>query len=433
MTGAAATITGIGLVTSLARDVAGFFDQLCAGRSGLCRPPAGHPVAGIVEAAAIVTPAVDPKSVLPPTEARCVDPFVVMAMAAADAALADAGIVVGRDTDPVRTAVVVANSTGGVTLFERQALALHARGHTAVSPLLLPGMLPNMATARIAIKHGIRGFSSTVATACASGAYAVAEALRLIREGRADVVVCGGGDAPLLPTIATAFANARALATGWADPEQASRPFDRRRNGFVLGEGAGVLVVERSGHADARRAAGYADLLGWGVSTDAYHPTTPAPDGAGAAASMRLAVADAGLEPGDIGYVNAHGTATKLGDRAEAEAITAVFGRQPPAVSSTKAVTGHLLASAGAVEAAATAIAICRGVLPPTHNLDEPDCELDHVRKAPRERAVSAALSNSFAFGGHNISLVLGRATTAAQRCGKPTGAHPDTAPATST
>ncbi len=432
MTGAAATITGIGLVTSLARDVAGFFDQLCAGRSGLCRPPAGHPVAGIVEAAGIVTPPVDPKSVLPPTEARCVDPFVVMAMAAADAALADAGIVVGRDTDPVRTAVVVANSTGGVTLFERQALALHARGHTAISPLLLPGMLPNMATARIAIKHGIRGFSSTVATACASGAYAVAEALRLIREGRADVVVCGGGDAPLLPTIATAFANARALATGWADPEQASRPFDRRRNGFVLGEGAGVLVVERSGHADARRAAGYADLLGWGVSTDAYHPTTPAPDGAGAAAAMRLAVADAGLEPGDIGYVNAHGTGTKLGDRAEAEAITAVFGRQPPAVSSTKAVTGHLLASAGAVEAAATAIAICRGVLPPTHNLDEPDYELDHV-KAPRERAVSAAVSNSFAFGGHNISLVLGRATTAAQRWGKPTGAHPDTAPATST
>jgi 3-oxoacyl-[acyl-carrier-protein] synthase II len=422
MTGSAATITGIGLVTSLARDVTGFFDRLCEGQSGLSRPPAGHPVAGIVEAAGIVTPPVDPKSVLPPTEARCVDPFVAMAMAAADAALADAGIVVGRDADPVRTAVVVANSTGGVTLFEAQVLARHVRGRTAVSPVLLPGMLPNMATARIAIKHGIRGFSSTIATACASGAYAVAEALRLIREDRADVVLCGGGDAPLLPTIATAFANARALATGWADPGQASRPFDRRRNGFVLSEGAGVLVVERSGHADGRRVAGYADILGWGVSTDAYHPTMPAPDGTGAATSMRLALADAGIGPSDIGYVNAHGTGTKLGDRAEAEAINVVFRQHPPAVSSTKAITGHLLASAGAVEAAATAIAICRGVLPPTHNLDEPDCELDHIRKAPRERAISAAMSNSFAFGGHNISLVLGRAATGARRPEPPAG-----------
>jgi 3-oxoacyl-[acyl-carrier-protein] synthase II len=433
MSSSAATITGIGLVTPLARDVAGFFDQLCAGRSGLCRPPDGHPVAGIVESAGIVTPPVDPKSVLPPTEARCVDPFIAMALAAADAALADAGIVVGRDCDPDRTAVVVANSTGGVTRFEEQALALHARGHTAVSPLLLPGMLPNMATARIAIKHGVRGFTSTIATACASGAYAVAEALRLIREGRADVVLCGGADAPLLPTIATAFANARALATGWADPGQASRPFDRRRNGFVLGEGAGVLVVERSGHADGRRVAGYADILGWGVSTDAYHPTMPSPGGAGAATAMRLALADAGVQPGDIGYLNAHGTGTKLGDRAETEAINMVFRRHPPAVSSTKAITGHLLASAGAVEAAATAIAICRGVLTPTHNLDDPDCDLDHIRKAPRERTVSAAVSNSFAFGGHNISLVLGRATTGARRWGKPTAPGGHDAPHTST
>jgi 3-oxoacyl-[acyl-carrier-protein] synthase II len=413
-----ATITGIGVVTALARDVDGFFEGLCLGRSGLVRPCADHPVAGIVEAAAIVSPPVDPKSVLPPTEARCVDPFIAMAMAAADAALADAGMVVGRDVDPVRTAVVLANSTGGVTLFEAQVLGRHARGHTAVSPVLLPGMLPNMATARIAIKHGIRGYSSTIATACASGAYAVAEALRLIREDRADVVVCGGGDAPLLPTIATAFANARALATGWDDPTQASRPFDRRRNGFVLGEGAGVLVVEKSAHADARRAAGYADVIGWAVSTDAHHPTMPAPDGTGAAMSMRMALADAGLDPADVGYINAHGTGTKLGDRAEAEAINTVFGHHPPAVSSTKATTGHLLAAAGAVEAAATAIALGRGVLPPTHNLDEPDCELDHVRTAPRQRAIGAALSNSFAFGGHNVSLVLGQASTRARRGG---------------
>jgi 3-oxoacyl-[acyl-carrier-protein] synthase II len=406
-----ATITGIGLVTPLGRDVGGFFDALCAGRSGLRRPPEEHPVAGTVDVAGFA-PRVDPASVLPPTEARSVDPFLAMAVAAADAALRDAGLTVGRDVAAERTAVVVANSTGGVTTFEAQAIARHQRGRTAVSPYLLAGMLPNMATARIAIKHGIRGFSSTIATACASGAYAVAEGLRLIRDGLADVVVCGGGDAPLLPTIATAFVNSRALAAGWADPAQASRPFDRRRNGFVLGEGAGVLVVERSAHADARGAAGYADLAGWGVSTDAHHPTSPLPDGGGAIRAMRLCIADAGLVAGDVGYVNAHATGTRLGDAAEARAIRSVFGTRGPAVSSTKALTGHLLASAGAVEAAVTAVAVGRGLLPPTYNLDDPDpeCDLDHVRKAPRAEPVHHALSNSFAFGGHNISLLFTRA-----------------------
>ena len=412
---AGATITGIGLVTPLGLDVGGFFDALCSGRSGLVRPPDGHPVAGILESAGIA-PVLDPRTLMPPPEARCLDPFITMAIAAADAALADAALVVGADSDPARTAVVIANSTGGVTTFEQQAVARHERGRTAVSPVLLPGMLPNMATARIAMKHGIRGFSSTIATACASSAYAVAEALRLIREGRADVVVCGAGDAPLLPTISSAFVNARAVATGWADPACSSRPFDRRRNGFVLAEGAGVLVVERTAHAVARGAAGYADLLGWGVSTDAYHATMPRPDGSGAAAAMRDALADAGLTGADVDYVNAHGTSTKLGDAAEVRALLDVLGPAGPAVSSTKAVTGHLLASAGVVEAAATALAICGGLLPPTHNLDEPDGDLDHVVKVPRETVVRAALSNSFAFGGHNVSLVLGAAGTAARR-----------------
>jgi 3-oxoacyl-[acyl-carrier-protein] synthase II len=408
---ATATITGIGAVTPLGCDVAGLFAALCEGRSGLRRPPAGHPVAGIVEVAGFA-PHVDPATVLPPTEARCVDPFVAMAVAAADAALADAGLTVGRDVAADRTAVVVANSTGGVTTFEAQVLARHRHGRTAVSPYLLAGMLPNMAAARIAIKHGIQGFSSAIATACASGAHAVAEGLRLIRDGVADAVVCGGADAPLLPTIATAFANVRALATGWPDATQASRPFDRRRNGFVLSEGAAVLVVERATHAAARGVTGYADLAGWGVATDAHHPTMPLPDGAGAARAMRLALADAGLDTGDVGYVNAHATGTKLGDTAEAAAIRAVFGDRAPAVSSTKALTGHLLASAGTVEAAVTALAICRGLLPPTSNLEQPGpgCDLDHVRKAPRVATVHSALSNSFAFGGHNVSLVFTRA-----------------------
>ncbi|MDQ7910878.1 beta-ketoacyl-[acyl-carrier-protein] synthase family protein [Phytohabitans sp. ZYX-F-186] len=410
-----AVVTGIGLLTPLGAGAAGFFDAVCAGRSGLRRPAHTHPVAGILDAAGFA-PRVDPATVLPPAEARRVDRFVVLAMAAADAALADAGVAVGREVDPARTAVVLANAFGGLGMFEAEALARQSAGHTAVSPYLLAGMLPNMATARIAIRHGVRGYSSTISTACASGAYAVAEALRLVRDGLADVVVCGGAEAPLLPTAATTFRNSRALAGGWADPAEASRPFDRRRNGFVLGEGAGVLVVERAEHAAARGRPGYAEVAGWGVATDAYHPTAPRDDGTGAAAAMRLALADAGLAPAEVGYVNAHGTGTKLGDAAEARAIRAVFGAHAPAVSSVKGVTGHPLAAAGAVEAAATVLALHRGVLPPTHNLDDPDpeCDLDHVRKAPREVAAGAALSNSFAFGGHNVSLAFTHPPSAA-------------------
>ena len=415
----AATITGIGLVTPLGASVDAFFDGLCTGRSGLRRPPADHPLAGILPVAGFA-PEIDPASVLPPTESRWVDRFVVMAVAAADAALADAGIMVGRDADPERTAVVLANSFGGMTLFESQAVGRHQRGRTAVTPYLLGGMLPNMATAWITIRHGVRGFSSAISTACASGGYAVAEALRLVRDGLADVVVCGGTDAPLLPTVATTFRNVRALARDWPDnPTGASRPFDRRRGGFVLGEGAGVLVVERPEHADGRGAAGYADLAGWGVASDGHHPTMPRPDGSGAATAMRLALADAGRVPAEVGYVNAHATGTKLGDVAEARAIRAVFdGASAPAVSSIKGATGHLLAGAGAVEVAATALAVSRGRLPPTHNLDDPDpeCELDHVRKAARSAAIDAALSSSSAFGGHNVSVLLAQPSTRSRR-----------------
>lgn len=306
----------------------------------------------------------------------------------------------------------------GLSTYEAQALARAERGPTAVSPYLLPGMLPNMAAARIAIKYGIRGWSSAIATACAAGAHAVAEAARLIRYGEADVVVCGGAEAPLNPTSALAFAHARALSHGWDDPEAASRPFDRRRNGFVLAEGAGVLVVERAEHAEARGAAGYADLLGWGATTDAYRPTAPRPDGEGAAMSMRGALATAGLGPQDIGYINAHGTSTKLGDIAETKAVHAVFGDRSPAVSSTKSMTGHLLGGSGALEAAVCALAISQGRMPPTHNLDEvdPACDLDHVRGEARQQRIEAAISNSFAFGGHNVSLLLGAASTPKKR-----------------
>ncbi|QMU80236.1 beta-ketoacyl-[acyl-carrier-protein] synthase family protein [Streptacidiphilus sp. PB12-B1b] len=413
----AAVVTGIGLVTPVGRTPDAFFGALTGGRGGVTAVPEGHAAHGWLEAAGIA-PAIDGREVLPPTEVRCVDRFVLLALAAADDALADAGLVVGRDVDPRRVAVVLATGGGGLETFEQQSHRRLERGRPGVSPYLLPGMLSNMATARVAIKHGIRGYSSAVVTACAAGAQAVAEALRLIRAGDADVVVCGGSESSLHPTIAAAFTNARALAHGWQDAGRASRPFDAARNGFVLGEGSAVLVVERAAHADARGAAGYADLTGWGASTDAHHPTMPRPDGEGAADSMRSALADAGLEPADVGYVNAHGTGTRLGDVAETAALRAVFGADQPAVSSTKGATGHLLGASGAVEAVVAALAVARGLLPPTLNLDDPDpaCALDHVRGRARAAPIRAALSNSFAFGGHNVSLTFGPPSTRSSR-----------------
>lgn len=414
-----AEITGIGLVTPVGSDADGFFEAVCKGQSGLQRPPEGHPAWPDLEVAGLA-PGIDPASVLPPKETRAVDRFVLLGLLAAERALADAGLDVGRDADPYRVAVIAATGGGGLETFEEYSHRRFERGRAAVSPYLLPGMLSNMATARIAIKYGIRGFSSAIVTACAAGAQAIAEAYRLISEDSADVVICGGTESPLHPTIVAAFGNSRALASGWANPTEASRPFDRRRNGFVLGEGAAILVIERSSHADARGARSYASLVGWGATTDAHHPTMPRPDGEGAASCMRQAIARAGLVPGDVGYLNAHGTSTKLGDVAEVKAIRQVFGADSPPVSSIKSVTGHMLGASGAVEAAASVLALSRGVLPPTHNLDDPDpeCDLDHIRHSSRTGQIGTALSNSFAFGGHNVSLVFAPPQAARSRGG---------------
>ncbi|PZF98206.1 beta-ketoacyl-[acyl-carrier-protein] synthase family protein [Micromonospora deserti] len=405
-----AVITGMGLFTPVGRGVEATFDALCAGRSGLTRPPSGHPAAGCLEVAGLL-PEIDPRDVASGPEARVLDRIVVLALLAAADALTDAGIEVGRDVDPGRIGVIV-GGVGGMSTLEAQVLARAARGRAAVSPYLLTGILPNMPSARIAIAHGLRGYSSSVGTACASGAQAVADAVRLIRAGEADVVLCGASEAPLFPTFADTFGNARALARGWDEPTAASRPFDTRRNGFVLAEGAALLVLERAEHAAARGATGYAEVAGYGATTDAYHPTAPRPDGTGAAECMRRALASGGVPAARVGYVNAHGTGTKLGDIAETTALTAVFGAGGVPVSSTKALTGHLLGASGVLEAAATALALGRGLLPPTHNLDDPDpaCPADHIRKEPRATETEYALTNSFGFGGQNVSLLLGRA-----------------------
>ncbi len=410
-----AVITGMGVVTPVGTELATVFDAVCTGKSGLRAPPADHPLAGVLDVAGIA-PDIAATTVLPTAEARIADRYIVMAMAAAQRAVDDAGLVVGRDVDPLRTGVIV-SGVGGLASLEAAAVARSRRGRVGVSPYLLSGMLPGMGAAYIAIKYGIKGYSSSIATACAAGAQSIGEALRLIRAGEADVVICGSSEAHLFPTFADAFGNAWALARGWKDPAAASRPFDRARNGFVLSEGAGVLVLERPEHADGRGAAGYADVVGWGMTTDAYQPTTPCPDGSGAADCMHRALADAGITGTDVGYLNAHGTATKLGDASEAAAIRAVFGAGPP-VSSIKGVTGHMLGASGAVEVAVTATSLIAGLLPPTHNLDDPDpgCDVDHVRGSARKASIDFALSSSFGFGGHNVSLILGHPSTARRR-----------------
>lgn len=409
------TITGMGMITPVGRGIGEVFGSVCTGRSGLSAPPAGHPAGNSIEVGGFID-GYEANEVGSGPELKTLDRTIVLAMLAARDALADAGIEVGRDVDADRIAVII-GGVGGMATLERQVLERAERGRVAVSPYLLTGVLPNMPSARIAIEHGIRGYSSAVGTACASGAQSVADAVRLIRCGEADVVVCGASEAPLFPTFAETFGNARALARGWDSAADASRPFDRRRNGFVLSEGSALLVLERAEHAIARGVQGYADVLGYGTTTDAHHPTTPRPDGSGAAECMRQALARAGVSAADVGYLNAHGTSTKLGDVAETVAIGLAFGESSPAVSSTKALTGHMLGTSGVVEAAISAVAVANGILPPTYNLDDPDpsCALDHIQKEPRPSTTSYSLSNSFGFGGQNVSLLFGR-TSAAQR-----------------
>ncbi|TCN38725.1 3-oxoacyl-[acyl-carrier-protein] synthase II [Kribbella orskensis] len=415
----AATITGMGLLTPVGRGVENVFDALLHGRSGISRPPEGHPVANSVELAGFLPP-FDAGTIAGGPDGKVMDRTVILAQLTAEDALADAGLVVGENVDPARIGVIV-GGVGGMATLENQVLARAERGRAAVSPYLLTGILPNMPAARIAIRLGLRGYTSSVGTACASGAQAIADGVRLIRTGEVDVVICGASEAPLFPTFAETFANARALARNWDDPTQASRPFDLRRNGFVLSEGAALLVLESAEHATARGAAGYADVAGYGVNADAHHPTAPRPDGTGAADCMRRAFASARVRPEQVGYVNAHGTSTKLGDVAESVAIGLAFDGSSPAVSSTKALTGHMLGTSGVVEAAASALAVNAGLLPPTYNLEDPDpaCPLDHVRKEPREVRVEYALSNSFGFGGQNVSLLFGPPSTEIKSEGK--------------
>ncbi len=300
---------------------------------------------------------------------------------------------------------------GGVITFEEQKEILMSKGSGRVSPFFVPMLIGNMAAGHLSIEFGLQGPSMTIVTACASATNAIGEALRLIQRGEADVVLCGGTEAPITALAFAGFCSMKAMSTEKENPEQACRPFDKRRSGFVMGEGAGVLVLESLEHAEARGARVYAELAGYGSTSDAYHITSPVPGGTGAARAMQKAIDDAGLSADEIDYINAHGTGTGPNDSAETEAIKSVFGSAASklAISSTKSMTGHLMGAAGAIEAIICAMAINHGAIPPTTNYGEPDpeCDLDYVANNSRQQEVKASLSNSLGFGGHNATIVL--------------------------
>jgi 3-oxoacyl-[acyl-carrier-protein] synthase II len=400
--------TGLGATTPVGGDVPSTWRALLAGESGVGRLEQEWAEGLPVRIAAEV--AVDPAQVLDRVEARTLDRVQQLAVIAAREAWADAG---EPDVDRDRLAVVVASGIGGVITMFGQYDVLKEKGPRKVSPHTVPMLMPNGAAAAVGLRLRARAGVHTPVSACASGAEAIANALDLLRSGRADVGVAGGAEACIHPLPMAAFASMRALSSGFQDtPEAASRPYDKQRDGFVLGEGAGIVVLETAEHAAKRGAPIYGELLGAGVSNDAHHIAQPDPSGSGAAAAMRLALKNAGVEPGEIGHINAHATSTPQGDIAEAGAIRQILGdaASGAVVSATKSMTGHLLGAAGAVEAIATLLALRDRVAPAIRNLDDPDDEvdLDLARIDPKPlREGVAALSNAFGFGGHNVALVF--------------------------
>jgi 3-oxoacyl-[acyl-carrier-protein] synthase II len=384
-------VTGRGVVTSLGEGADPFFDALIGRRSGIAD--------GVGAANEF-----DPETVMTAKEARRSDRFSHFAIAAAQQAWDEAA---PEGMDMERAGVIIGTGVGGLGTLERETLAWLKEGDRAVSPMFVPMMMPNAAAGLIAMRFGLHGPGFSVASACATGGHAIGEAKRMIERGEADLVVAGGSEAAITNVCLAAFKRMGAMSK-----DGISRPFDLKRDGFILGEGAGVVVLESEEHARGRGAKVYGKVAGYGASNDAFHITMPDEDGKGAIRSMRHALEDAGAQPGDIGYINAHGTSTPFNDKIETLSIKGVFGSNGgvPPVSSTKSAIGHLLGAAGAVEAVISLSAIERGVLPPTLNLTEPDpeCDLDYVPDGPREApGLKAVLSNSFGFGGQNATLVL--------------------------
>jgi 3-oxoacyl-[acyl-carrier-protein] synthase II len=404
-------VTGLGLVTPLGIGLEPSWNALIAGTSGI-GPLTQFDASQLPVRIAGEVKNFDPAPYIEAKEIKKMDRFIHFAMAAATMAVEDSGLTV-TESNAERVGVIVGSGMGGLHAIEHYHKALLERGYRKVTPFFIPMLIINLASGNISIKFGARGPNSAIATACATGSHAIGDAFRLIQRGEADAMIAGGTEACITPLGIVGFAVMKALSTRNDDPERASRPFDAERDGFVVGEGSGVVILESLETALSRGARIYAEVIGYGMSSDAYHITTPAPEGKGAAQCMRSALRDAGIAPEQVGYINAHGTSTKYGDELETMAVKTVFGEHAHTlcVSSTKSMTGHLLGAAGGIEAVFSVLAIARGVVPPTINLDNPDpeCDLDYVPNRAREMNVDVALSNSFGFGGTNASLLFRR------------------------
>ena len=407
--GSRVLITGLGIVSPIGNDTRQFWDHLLAGCSG-AGPITRFDTTQYDTRFACEVKNFSTEGVIDRKMVKRMDRFVQYAVVAAHQAVQEAGLDLNT-IDLRRAGVIIGSGIGGMETFEEQHLALVEKGPRRVSPFFIPMMIVDMAAGQVSIQLGFKGPNFATVSACASGAHAIGEALRLIRAGDADLILAGGSEATITPMAMAGFGSARALSTRNDDPRRASRPFDKERDGFVIGEGAAVLVLEREDHARRRGATPLCELAGYGASADAYHMTAPCVDGEGAARAMQRALDDAGLGAQDVSYINAHGTSTPAGDPAEVSAIKTVFGEHARklAVSSTKSMTGHLLGAAGGLEAGATALTLARGIVPPTINLENPDptCDLDFVPNQARTQIVKAALSNSFGFGGHNVTLAV--------------------------
>ena len=404
-------ITGLGAVTPIGNTVATYWAGLQSGANGVAPITLFDASKHACRFAAEVKD-FDPSGVLDPKETKRWDRFCQFGVVAAKEALAHSGLEI-NDANRQRIGVIIGSGVGGLLTMETQAHVLEGKGPGRVSPFTVPMMIPNMATGLAAIALGAQGPSSAVATACAAGSNAIGDAFRLLQQGHADAMVCGGAESAITPLGVAGFASAKALSFRNDDPATASRPFDAERDGFVIGEGAGILVLETLEHAQARGADILGEVVGYGMTCDAHHITSPIPGGLGGARAMSLALSDAGLKADDIDYVNAHGTSTPANDSNETAAIKTALGERAKAipVSSTKSMTGHLLGGSGGIEAVAAVLALQNGVVPPTINHQNPDpaCDLDVVPNQAREQIISTALSNSFGFGGHNVCLAFRR------------------------
>jgi 3-oxoacyl-[acyl-carrier-protein] synthase II len=404
-------ITGLGVVSPIGNDINTFWNNLIAGTSGV-GPITSFDASEFPTRIAAEVKDFDPLNYIDKKEARRTDRFIQFAIAASKMALAHAGIDMAKE-DPTRVGVYIGSGIGGLNTLEEQHRTLLERGPKRVSPFFIPMMIANMASGQVSISIGAKGPNSSAVSACATGTHSIGDAFKILQRGDADVMIAGGTESTISPLAFAGFSSMGALSRRNDEPQKASRPFDAERDGFVMGEGSGVLVMETLEHALKRGANIIAEVVGYGMTGDAYHLTSPAPEGEGAKRSMMMAMRDAGLKPEDIDYINAHGTSTDLNDKFETMAIKSAFGEHAYklAISSNKSMIGHLLGAAGGVEAVATALTLKHQIIPPTINYEHPDpeCDLDYVPNEARKAVVRAALSNSLGFGGHNATIALKR------------------------